>query len=55
MENVSVFGNFFEKNKVIKEVKAVKFSKELIKYEQRNTQEVSKTLDQLKQEKGGQE
>jgi antitoxin component YwqK of YwqJK toxin-antitoxin module len=46
---------FFEKNKVIKEVKAAKFSKELIKYEQRNTQEVSKTLDQLKQEKGGQE
>lgn len=46
---------FFEKNKVINEVKAAKFSKELIKYEQRNTQEVSKTLDQLKQEKGGQE
>ena len=46
---------FFFFNKVIKEVKAAKFSKELIKYEQRNTQEVSKTLDQLKQEKGGQE
>ncbi|WP_333809698.1 toxin-antitoxin system YwqK family antitoxin [Flavobacterium sp.] len=46
---------FFEKNKVIKEVKAAKFSQELIKYEQRNTKEVSKTLEQLKQEKGGQE
>ncbi|MDP5001351.1 MAG: hypothetical protein NWQ15_05585 [Flavobacterium sp.] len=44
---------FFEKNKVIKEVKASKFSKELIKYEQRNTKEVSKTLEQMKQEKGG--
>jgi len=46
---------FFENNKVIKQVKAVKFSQELIKYEQRNTKEVSKTLEQLKQEKGGQE
>lgn len=46
---------FFEKNKVIKEVKATKFGQELIKYEQRNTKEVSKTLEQLKQEKGGQE
>ncbi len=46
---------FFEKSKVIKEVKAAKFSQELIKYEQRNTKEVSKTLEQLKQEKGGQE
>ena len=46
---------FFEKNKVIKEVKASKFGQELIKYEQRNAQEASKTLEQLKQEKGGQE
>ena len=46
---------FFEKNKVIKEVKASKFSQELIKYEQRNAQENSKSFDQLKQEKGGQE
>jgi hypothetical protein len=46
---------FFEKNKVIKEVKAAKFSQELIQYEQRNTKEVSKTLEQLKEEKGGQE
>jgi len=46
---------FFENNKVIKQVKAAKFSQELIKYEQRNTKEVSKTLEQLKQEKGGQE
>lgn len=46
---------FFEKNKVIKEVKAAKFSQELIKYEQRNSKEVSKTFEQLKQEKGGQE
>ena len=44
---------FFEKNKVIKEVKASKFSKELIKYEQRYTKEVSKTLEQMKQEKEG--
>ena len=42
---------FFEKNKVINEVKAAKFSQELIKYEQRNTKEVSKTLEQMKQEK----
>jgi antitoxin component YwqK of YwqJK toxin-antitoxin module len=46
---------FYEKNKVIKEVKAAKFSQELIKYEQRNAQEASKTFDQLKQEKGGEE
>lgn len=46
---------FFEKNKVIKQVKAAKFSQELIKYEQRNAKEASKTLEQLKQEKGGQE
>jgi antitoxin component YwqK of YwqJK toxin-antitoxin module len=46
---------FFEKNKVIKQVKASKFSQELIKYEQRNAQEASKTLEQLKEEKGGQE
>ena len=46
---------FFEKNKVIKQVKASKFSQELIKYEQRNAQETSKTLEQLKEEKGGQE
>ena len=42
---------FFEKNKIFKQVKANKFSNELIKYEQRNTKEVSKTLDQLKKEK----
>ncbi|WP_322550571.1 hypothetical protein [Flavobacterium psychraquaticum] len=41
---------FFEKNKVIKEVKAKKFSQELIKYEQRNTQQVSKTFEQDKKE-----
>ena len=46
---------FFEKNKVIKQVKAAKFSQELIKYEQRNAKEASKTLEQLKEEKGGQE
>lgn len=46
---------FFEKNKVIKQVKASKFSQELIKYEQRNAKETSKTLEQLKEEKGGQE
>jgi antitoxin component YwqK of YwqJK toxin-antitoxin module len=46
---------FYEKNKVIKEVKAAKFSQELIKYEQRNAQEASKSFDQLKQEKGGEE
>ena len=46
---------FFENNKVIKQVKAAKFSQELIKYEQRNTKEVSKTLEDLKKEKGGQE
>ena len=45
---------FFEDNKVIKEVKAIKFSKELIKYEQRYTEKVSKTFEQVKkeQEKG---
>ncbi len=41
---------FFEKNKVIKEVKAQKFSKELIKYEQRFTEKVSKTFEQAKKE-----
>lgn len=41
---------FFENNKVIKEVKAKKFSQELIKYEQRNTQQVSKTFEQDKKE-----
>ena len=41
---------FFENNKVIKEVKALKFSKELIKYEQRFTEKVSKTFDQVKKE-----
>lgn len=46
---------FYENNKVIKQVKAAKFSQELIKYEQRNTEEVSKTLEDLKKEKGGQE
>ena len=35
---------FFENNKVIKEVKAAKFSKELIKYEQRYAEKVSKTF-----------
>ena len=45
---------FFENNKVIKEVKAAKFSKELIKYEQRYTEKVTKTFEQVKkeQEKG---
>ena len=45
---------FFENNKVIKEVKAIKFSKELINYEQRYTEKVSKTFEQVKkeQEKG---
>ena len=46
---------FYENNKVIKEVKAAKFGQELIKYEQRNAKEASKTLEQLKEEKGGQE
>ena len=41
---------FFEQNKVVKEVKAAKFSKELIKYEQRNLEQVSKTEAQFKQE-----
>jgi hypothetical protein len=35
---------------VIKEVKAAQFSKELIKYEQRNLEQVSKTEAQFKQE-----
>jgi len=45
---------FYENNKVLKEVKANKFSKELIKYEQRNAEKVSKTFEQVKkeQEKG---
>lgn len=45
---------FFENNKLFKEVKANKFSQELIKYEQRNAEEVTKTFEQLKkeQEKG---
>ncbi len=41
---------FFEQNKVVKEVKAAKFSKELIKYEQRNLEQVSRTEAQFKQE-----
>jgi hypothetical protein len=41
---------FYDQNKVIKEVKAVKFSKELVKYEQRNLEQVSKTEAQFKQE-----
>lgn len=41
---------FFEQNKVVKEVKASKFSKELIKYEQRNLEQVSKSEAQFKQE-----
>jgi antitoxin component YwqK of YwqJK toxin-antitoxin module len=41
---------FFDQNKVIKEVKAAQFSKELIKYEQRNLEQVSKTEAQFKQE-----
>jgi antitoxin component YwqK of YwqJK toxin-antitoxin module len=41
---------FFEQNKVIKEVKAAQFSKELIKYEQRNLEQVSKTEAQFKEE-----
>lgn len=40
----------FEKNKLVKEVKAKKFSQELIKYEQRDTKEVSKTFEQDKKE-----
>ena len=45
---------FYENNKVLKEVKAIKFSKDLIKYEQRNAEKVSKTFEQVKkeQEKG---
>lgn len=41
---------FFEQNKVVKEVKAAKFSKELIKNEQRNLEQVSKTEAQFKQD-----
>lgn len=40
----------FEDNKLFKEVKAKKFSEELIKYEQRNTKKVSKTFEQDKKE-----
>jgi len=45
---------FFEQNKVIKEVKAAQFSKELVKYEQRNLEQVAKTVAQFKleQQKG---
>jgi antitoxin component YwqK of YwqJK toxin-antitoxin module len=45
---------FYEKKKVINQVKAAKFSKELIKYEQRNLPQVSKTEEEFKkeQEKG---
>jgi antitoxin component YwqK of YwqJK toxin-antitoxin module len=39
---------FYEKNKVINQVKAAKFSKELIKYEQRNLPQVSKTEEEFK-------
>jgi len=51
-KNGSKTGNwkFFEANKVIKEVPAAKFSKELIKYEQRYTEKVSKTMEQAKKE-----
>ncbi len=41
---------FYDQNKVIKEVKAAKFSKELVKYEQQNLEQVSKTEAQFKQE-----
>lgn len=44
---------FYENNKVLKEVKAIKFSKELIKYEQRNAEKVSKTFEQVKKEQEG--
>ena len=50
MENVLETGNFLKNNKVIKEVKAAKFSKELIKYEQRYTEKVTKTFEQVKKE-----
>lgn len=45
---------FFDQNKVIKEVKAAQFSKELVKYEQRNLEQVAKTEAQFKleQQKG---
>jgi antitoxin component YwqK of YwqJK toxin-antitoxin module len=45
---------FYEKNKVINEVKAAKFSKELIKYEQRNLPQVKKSEEEFikEQEKG---
>ncbi len=41
---------FYENNKVINQVKAAKFSKELIKYEQRNLPQVSKTEEEFKKE-----
>lgn len=41
---------FFDQNKVIKEVKAAQFSKELVKYEQRNLEQVAKTEAQFKLE-----
>lgn len=44
------YWKFYEDNKVIKEVKAQKFSKELIKYEQRFSTKVSKTFEQVKRE-----
>ena len=40
----------FEKNKVVKQVNAKKFSQELIKYEQQYSKEVSKTFEQDKKE-----
>lgn len=41
---------FYENNKVINQVKAAKFSKELIKYEQRNLPQVLKTEEEFKKE-----
>ncbi len=41
---------FYEKNKVINEVKAANFGKELIKYEQRNAEQVSKSEEEFKKE-----
>ena len=41
---------FYEKNKVVNQVKAAKFSKELIKYEQRNLPQVSKSEEEFKKE-----
>jgi len=45
---------FYDNNKVINEVKAANFGKELIKYEQRNAEKVSKSEEEFKkeQEKG---